>query len=382
LDQAGNLYGTTYQGGTNRNGEIQYGGGVVFEYAAGTGQFTVLYDFCNQTLCTDGATPDRVKLVVDTAGNLYGTTSKGGNSSGGGVVFEVVHGQAGWTENILYTFCRNENSGCKDGGSSHEGLTYAGAAGGQTYDGTSPLYGTTEGGGANGNGTLFALTPENGGTKWKERVLYSFCSQNNCTDGRNPNTPLFLDSLGNFYGTTPYGGQFAQGTVFEITPNGTAYSESVLYSFCAQSQCVDGENPFSGVVMDGAGNLFGTTDYGGSVAKGALFELSPNGSQWTYNVLQSFDGSDGEFPYSDLIIDADGNLFGTTAQGGAHERKSGTVFEFNGGLQTLYSFCSLSKCADGKLPLGGVIEDSTGNLFGLTSGNVHDRDSTLYELSP
>jgi len=268
-------------------------------------------------------------------------------------------------------------------------LTYAHAAAGEPYNGKSPLYGTTYGGGANNQGTVFKVWREAGTHKWKQTVLYSFCPSTGCTDGETPQTPLYVDdSTGDIYGTTVRGGQNAQGVVFELSPNGNGYTESVLYSFCAQTNCVDGEQPYSGVVMDGSGNLFGSSVAGGSAGLGVVFELSPNDSQWTYSVSDNFIGSNGSYPEGTLIFGSDGNLYGATIRGGANGRDGdGTVFTFNGAIQNLYSFCSGRGCPDGKYPQTGVVRDSAGNLFGTATYGGEKSDhghtfGTLYELSP
>ncbi|HEX3431739.1 MAG TPA: choice-of-anchor tandem repeat GloVer-containing protein [Rhizomicrobium sp.] len=373
MDASGNLYGTTYAGGHRQS---YPGYGTVFEFLPGTGQYSELYKFCSMgTPCPDGAHPGHVRLVIDTGGNLYGATETGGNSNGGGVVFELVRKSSGWREKILYTFCSRRQ--CADGSMPLAGLTYAGAAAGELYDGTSPLYGTTWGGGANCSGdcgTVYSLTPKLGTKKWTESVLYSFCSQTNCADGQEPDSALTLDSAGNIYGTTLLGGQsIDSGTVFELSPNGADYAQSVLYSFS------DGIVPRGGIVMDGAGNLFGNTEGGGSDQDGLIFELSPNGGQWQYSVLADFDGSNGGGPEGQLLLDAKGNLFGTTYVGGIKDK--GTVFEFNGSLQSLYSFCPQKRCADGSYPVAGVIEDGEGNLFGTTTNGAHKNSGTIFELS-
>jgi uncharacterized repeat protein (TIGR03803 family) len=258
-------------------------------------------------------------------------------------------------------------------------LTYSGAAAGQPYDGTSPLYGTTFLGGANDRGTVFVLSHKAGTQKWREQVLYSFCPSTGCTDGEEPDTPLYVDSTGNIYGTTYFGGQNTSGVVFELSPNGTGYTASVLYSFCAQTNCADGEAPYGGVIMDGAGNLFGTTGNGGGAGLGVLFELSPNGSQWDYSLLDNFKGPNGSGPTGAMIFGSDGNLYGTTVNGGANGK--GTVFTFQGAIQSLYSFCSSAGCPDGKQVFAGVIQDPTGDLFG-TAQRGGQENGTLYELSP
>ena len=153
-------------------------------------------------------------------------------------------------------------------------------------------------------------------------MLHSFCSQAGCKDGANPLADLVIDTNGNLYGTTLKGGASGKGTVFEVTANG---SETVLYNFCSQPGCRDGSSPKAGLILDTNGNLYGTTYYGGAKrGRGTVFELSASGTE---TVLHSFsaNGTDGYNPVAGLVMDDKGNLYGTTLVGGAN--KGGTVFE-------------------------------------------------------
>jgi uncharacterized repeat protein (TIGR03803 family) len=312
FDRKGNLYGTTANGGTHNGCNLGIGCGVVFKVTP-KGKETVLYSFCAQSGCTDGASPFG-GLVFDQEGNLYGTTGAGGvynrdcNPEGCGVVFKLT---PKGKETVLHSFCRRTN--CADGWL---------PLGGLIFDQKRNLYGTTSGGGTNGYGIIFKLTPEG-----KETVLYSFCAQNNCTDGGNPSTGLVFDQKGNLYGTTERGGAYREGIVFKLTPEG---KEIVLYSFCAQNNCTDGANPSAGLVFDQKGNLYGTTDEGGVKGlggeSGAVFELAPEGKQ---TVLYSFctqdNCYDGDYPAAGLIFGKNGKMYGTTADGGAYGQ--GIVFK-------------------------------------------------------
>jgi uncharacterized repeat protein (TIGR03803 family) len=207
---------------------------------------TVLYRFCAQSACTDGASIV-FRLIMDGVGNLYGTTIQGG-ANDKGTVFELTPSSTGWNEKVLYSFCSQSN--CADG---------AVPSGDLILDGAGNLYGIAMGG-AYDAGTVFELTPSS--TGWNEKVLYSFCSQSNCTDGRYPGglgSGLILDGAGNLYGTTRQGGAYGYGTVFELTPSSTGWNEKVLYSFCSQSNCTDSGVPNGGLILDGAGNLYGRT---------------------------------------------------------------------------------------------------------------------------
>jgi uncharacterized repeat protein (TIGR03803 family) len=304
FDAAGNLYGTTQYGGT-------YGVGTVFELtpAAGGGWTeTVLHNFGNGA---DGSTPF-AGLIFDAAGNLYGTTYQGGTYLYG-TVFELTPAGGGsWTEKVLHNFGNGT-----DGAAPYAGLI---------FDAAGNLYGTTyQGGTYSSSGTVFELTPAAGGG-WTETVLHNF--NYNGTDGNYPYAGLIFDAAGNLYGTTYQGGTYFYGTVFELTPTaGGGWTEKVLYSF--NNNGADGYYPQAGLILDAAGNLYGTTSYGGTYSYGTVFELTPTaGGGWTEKVLHNFNynGTDGNYPYAGLIFDAAGNLYGTTYQGGTYGY--GTVFEF------------------------------------------------------
>ena len=308
FNAAGKLYGTTVLGGS-------YGGGAVYELmrspnATGGGwSEQVLHSFNND--CSDGCYVTG-GVILDTAGNLYGTTVYGG-SYGYGTVFELTPTTGGgWTEQVLHSFNLNGMDGV---------YPFAGLI----FDGAGNLYGTTNDGGSYGYGTVFELTPTTGGG-WTEQVLHSFTLTG--MDGGYPYAGLIFDTAGNLYGTTT-GTSGNAGTVFELTPTaGGGWTEQVLYTFCSQNGCTDGGDPFAGLIFDAAGNLYGTTKYGGTYGGGTAFELTPTaGGNWTEQVLHSFgNGTDGFWPYSgSLIFDPAGNLYGTTDAGGTYTW--GTVFE-------------------------------------------------------
>jgi uncharacterized repeat protein (TIGR03803 family) len=260
-------------------------------------------------------------------------------------------------------------------GRSKDGL---GPVAGLTFDRAGNLYGTTESGGAHSNGTVFELTPNSSGG-WTESVLYSFCSLTKCQDGEQIFTGVIFDQAGNLYGTTTHGGIHDWGTVFQLSPNSNGgWTEKVLYNFCSLSKCSDGSQPESGLIFDQAGNLYGTTASGGEGSgndEGTVFELEPNANgSWTESVLHSFNGPDGLNPQASLILDAAGNLYGTTeygGTGGGGTAGGGTIFELmpaSGGWteSVLYDFCSAENCADGLEPAASLIFDQTGNLYGTT----------------
>jgi uncharacterized repeat protein (TIGR03803 family) len=310
-DSSGNLYGTTQLGGAK-------GEGTVFELSPAVGggwTEKVLYSFgqCPQAPCSGASEPEG-SLVFDAQGNLYGTTESGGPGGefgGRGTVFELSPGTGGvWTETTLYEF----------GGVTGDGANPAAAL---IFDATENLYGTTQAGGANGKGAVFELSPGTGGV-WTEKVLYSFAGPAaNPPDGQDPTGNLIFDAQGNLYGTTFTGGKNDTtgegGTVFEMSPGaGGVWTEKVLYNF-GGANSPDGNQPTASLIFDSQGNLYGTTREGGSSLDGTVFELSPAaGGTWTESLLHNFTGapSDGAVPYCSLFFDAQGNLYGTTKYGG------------------------------------------------------------------
>jgi uncharacterized repeat protein (TIGR03803 family) len=300
---AGTLYGTTIYGGGA--GNCSNGGcGTVFKLALVNGVWTkkVLYRFSGGN---DGGVPFS-GVIRDKAGNLYGTTSEGG-TRGAGTVFELTHSQKGWTERVIHNF-----TGGSDGGKPFSGLI---------LDTLGHLLGTTTQGGRSNLGVVFELTLATQG--WKETVLHSFAG--NGQDGADPYTGnLMLDRAGNLYGTTAGGGMNGLGTVFQLTRSKSGVKERVLYSFFGTS---DGNAPYTGVIIDTAGNLYGTTSIGGSGGDGTIFTLRNTGSAWNITVLYGFSGSDGSEPIGNLVFDVAGNIYGTAALGGANHTGTGNVFE-------------------------------------------------------
>jgi uncharacterized repeat protein (TIGR03803 family) len=300
-DAEGNFYGTTLAGGDTNC--LELGCGTVFKLSS-TGKEQVLYEFKGDL---DGFYPAAL-LVEDAEGNLYGTTSEGGGSGGLGTVFKL---DPQGNETILHTF-----SGGSDGCSPNPGVI---------LDSTGNLYGVAAQGGFafcnNGYGTVYKLDTSNNFT-----VLYTFDGE----DGSFPNSVLLFDSEGNLYGTTEYGGTGPDcadptgcGTVFELSPQQDgSWAEKVLYDFCSLSDCADGEEPIAGpLARDAMGNLYGTTYFGGAYPNcngdpcGVVFELDTTGKE---TVLHSFTGgSGGSEPFAGLVLDAAGNLYGTAEFGGA-----------------------------------------------------------------
>ena len=277
--------------------------GQTERHSAGTANnFKILHSF---SASGDGALP-MGPLSLDQAGNLYGTAQQGG--SGNGTVFRLRQVQSNWVLNPLYSF-----SGNNDGADPVSGVTI------------SPngiLYGTAYWQGSDGLGTVFSLKPPPQAPRsalegWSETVLHSFAGGN---DGVYPYSNLVFDPAGNLYGTTLTGGN-GDGVVFQLTPNGAGgWTEKILYSFGGGN---DGANPYAGVVFDQLGNLYGTTWVGGNgfcsgfrPNCGTVFQLTPSAGGWTENVIYNFqNGSDGADPAGGLIVDASGNLYGTTTTG-------------------------------------------------------------------
>jgi uncharacterized repeat protein (TIGR03803 family) len=356
-DSAGNLYGTSYYGGTGTcNNGVAPGCGTIFKLDT-TGKETVLYSF---TGVADGKYP-LAGVVRDAAGNLYGTTSAGG-ASGYGTVFKL---SAADTLTALHSFM-----GGTDGEYPYAGLV---------RDAAGNVYGTTSAGGAFGHGTVFKVD-----TTGKESVLFSFTGG---TDGGNPYAGLIQDGAGNLYGTTIYGGTYGHGAVFKLDTKGM---QTVLYSFMGGA---DGSNPWAGLVRDTAGNLYGTTVGGGNPQCyaglrrrpcGVVFKLDNTGKE---TVLHAFTGwnTDGAFPRAAVMRDTQGNLHGTTYEGGSGAcglAGCGAIFKIDttGHETVLYNFPHSGLSGD--LPAAALVEDAAGNLYGTASADGENNAGTVFKLTP
>jgi uncharacterized repeat protein (TIGR03803 family) len=343
----GNFYGTTFAGGANANGNCisTNGCGAVFKITP-AGTATLLYSFCSQPNCSDGANP-QAGLVQGSDGNFYGTTELGGTGTGCfygtcGTVFKITPQGALTT---LYSFCTQSN--CFDG-SNPSGAVVQGSDGNfysVTFDGGSGCGGV-------GCGTVFKITPSGTLT-----TIHRF----NSYDGYWPYAGMVQGSDGNFYGTTLNGGTDGLnglGTVFKITSGGTL---TTLYNFCSQPNCSDGETPYGGLVQARDGSFYGTAYGGGVNNDGTVFSITSTGN---FTPLHSFAGSsDGAYPYAALMQATDGNLYGTTFEGGTHGL--GTVFQItpSGALTTLHSFAG--EPSDGSLSTSALVQLGT-NLYGTT----------------
>jgi len=370
FDAAGNLYGTTYSDGETP--------GAIFELSPGSGgnwTESVLYYFCSQPHCADGNFP-RGGLIFDQAGNLYGTTAAGGTKESDGVVFKLTPGAGGnWSETVLFTF-----RGGREGFAPFSGVV---------FDTKGNLYGTTIWGGEGGPlcrsnngfgcGTVFELIPSSGA--WTETVLHDFRAGR---DGIYPSS-VILDSSGTLYGTTDASGEppnFTAGsTMFKLAPASGGWHETVYHFWTSHAT-----NPNGGLISDAAGNLYGTTNGGGSYECGTVFEISPvAGGQWRSKVLYSFKGgTDGRYPTAPLVFDSAGNLYGTTFQGGSPAYDAGIIFQLSPGTGGAWSekILHVFQGLDGLYPVGAIVFDSAGNLYGATAAGGQASAGTVFELSP
>ena len=315
---------------------------------------TVLYNFCAQTSCVDGETPYG-SLVADGSGNLYGTTYQGGAHSFG-EVFELVNSNGTWSENVIYSFL---GAGSNDGAYPFAGLV---------IDTAGNLYGTTYQGGASSQGTVFKLSKS--GSTWTETVLHTFDDISG-DDGYYPYGNLVFDAAGNLYGTTVYGGKFGGGTVFQLKASNGKYTYKLIHAFTTSSSSA--YYPYAGLVVDSKnGYLYGTTYYGGVVWNaGAVYQLREVSGVWIFSVIYNLLGDSlGQYTESALAVDATGNLYGTTYQGA--DLNLGGVFKLTLGSNNkftekiIYSFKGYAK-KDGAYPYySGVTMDSAGNLYGTT----------------
>jgi uncharacterized repeat protein (TIGR03803 family) len=333
LASDGNFYGLTFYGGA-------HGDGTVFKITP-AGVETVLYSFA---VGSDGYEPYG-SLVQGTDGNFYGMTYEGGTHSDG-TVFKIT--PAG-VESVLYSF-----AGGSDGDDAYGSLL-------QGTDGN--FYGTTEGGGANNEGTVFKVTPAG-----VETVLYSFAGG---SDGKDPYYESLVQGTdGNFYGTTYDGGTNDEGTVFKVTSAG---AETVLWTFGSVS---DGQYPYGSLIQGTDGNFYGLTYEGGANDEGTAFKITPAGVE---TVLWSFgSASDGEYPYGSLFQATDGNFYGMTYGGGAHNE--GTIFEITpSGTETVV--WSLGAGSDGTEPYNSLTVGPDGTLYGLTDEGGANGEGAVIQLN-
>jgi len=372
----GKFYGTAWVGGV-QNGNCSLGCGLIFQLVNSGGQWieTPLYEFEGGL---DGANPQG-RPVVQSNGMLVGSTENGGGgqcagfAAGCGTVFTLRLSAAAsgnlWNENVLYRF-----QGGSDGADPFDDLV---------LDGAGNIYGTTQTGGFSTNcipagigcGTAWELSHSGG--SWTKTMLWGFGEGK---DGIEPFDGLHFDRAGNLYGSTYTGGVSDKGIAFQLTPNGQTWSESILYNFTGNS---DGGLLHSGIYVDALGNLFGATTDGGSGVGGTVFELTQVGGAWNFSLIQSLSsgGAHECGPVRDLVIDTAGNFYGTTRCDGANQL--GNVFELsplgNGG----WAYTSLHDFSgpDGSQPFGNIVIGQDGNLYGTTSKGGQYNEGVIFVIT-
>jgi uncharacterized repeat protein (TIGR03803 family) len=374
LDQAGNLYGTTSAGadlGGNCIVDGLEGCGTVFQlkHSNSGWLFNPLYIFD----WSDGASP-YARVVFGPDGSLYGTTAYGGHRvddchfRGCGVVFKLQPPATvckavlcPWMETVLFVFRYDLGTG---------GNPYYGDL---VFNDSGDTFGTTNYS-TYGGGQVFQLTPSDGG--WNLSLLFVFGYLSTNGTGTLPDSGVIFDGAGNLYGTTPYGGPYQYGLVYELTPSASGWMEQILYGFQDGS---DGGVAAGGVVFDQSGNLYGTTQTGGSGGGGTVYELSPSNGGWTLTTLHSFAGSLGSFAV--LTMDASGNLYGTTFLDGAYGQ--GNVFELSpsNGSWIYTSLHDFTGGSDGGRPFGQVTLDANGNLYGTASMGGANGNGVVWEIT-
>ncbi|HTT84961.1 MAG TPA: choice-of-anchor tandem repeat GloVer-containing protein [Rhizomicrobium sp.] len=295
----------------------KFGAGQAFELIrAVNNQYTYrdIYDFCHLKNYCLDGGYPG-PLVLDSHGNLYGVAEVGG--MGWGEAFELMPAGNSWQLRRLYSFCSRPK--CADGVFPVGPFTYAGAAAGQPYDGKSPLYGMTFGDGSNYEANAFELQPA--GSTWQEQVIQDFCNDGNCADYEVPGFVLVADGSGDLYGTLQTDSSGRDGSVFELSPNGDNWTYSTTYNFCSQPNCADGELPSTTLALDSSGSLYGGTQLGGYACKndggcGVVYQLGAGSQESVLHTFCTTDCFDGYSPVGYVFLDAAGNVYGTALNGG------------------------------------------------------------------
>ncbi len=358
VDRAGNLYGTSVLGG-------EFGGGTVWQLSPVGGGWvhTVLY---NLTGGADGGEPYK-GVTLDGAGNLYGTAVTGGSGScegGCGVTYKLTKSGDTWTQRVIHAF-----TGGADG---------SGPGSRVAVDKRGNVYGMTPTGGANGLGVIYLLRPRSS-AGYALRVIHTFTG---ASDGSSGSAGKLVLRGGRIFGAATTGGNHGSGTVFQLTPTQTGeWDFKTLYSFAGAP---DGVFPYGALLFDAAGNIYGTTYYGGTNGLGAVYKLSPTLSgEWDETVIYSFQaGNDGNSSISNLVSDPAGNLYGTTSEGGLG---SGTIFELSPGPNETWIESiphSFQGSPDGAFPYAGMAGDGSGSFFGATVHGGDTGDGTVYKFIP
>jgi uncharacterized repeat protein (TIGR03803 family) len=397
---------------------------LLFTQAASAQTYNVIHSFTGQQ---DGGNPF-AGLTIDSADNIYGTTFSGG-AGGFGTVFSLDSSGSDWVLSTLHNFA-NGNDGAGPiarlvfgpGGALY-GTTSAGGGGpcltannyhgcGTIYkisppphapasliydwgsdvlfrfnqtDGSYPqgdlmfdangtMYGTAVNGGTYGWGLVYTLTQSHG--SWTENVLYQ---PRNNGDGQYPWGGVVADSAGNLYGVLEAGGQDGYGAIYKLARSGSSWQETTLHSFSFQGQ--DGAYPESGLIMDASGNLYGATSHLPG-AGGSAYQMTASGGSWTYDFVSSFTGGINVGPYDKLVKDAAGNLYGTTFADGQHGY--GSVFKLtpSGGGWTYHSLHDFTGGQDGANPMCSLAFDSSGNIYGTASGGGAHNAGVVFEITP
>ncbi len=355
LDSAGNLYGTSLSGGV---WQLQ-------RQSNGTWTNNLLYNIAATVFSYSESS-----VVFDSKGNIYATSVEGGASGDGAVLELSPQSDGSWTEVTLHTFGKGDGQ----------------APSGQlVFDAAGNLYGTTQRGGLHNNaGTVYELSPQSDGS-WSERIIHNFGSG---TDGTDPYGGLTIDASGNLYGTTTGGGIYQSacdasgvgcGVVFELSPVAGGFAERILHNF---GNGADGTNPWAPPIFDAAGNLYGTTGYGGAYTYGTVYELMPEGGgKWKEKLLHTFaGGKDGIEPFDGVIFDSAGNLYGATFGGG----KGGIAFELEPratGPWQEFILHEFGTAGDGASPDSGLIIDASGTLYGTTYAGGANQAGTAFSIT-
>lgn len=367
LDTAGNLYGTANTGGLVGGNCGAEGCGVVYRLSNVNSSWilTSLYSFQGGN---DGMNPRHANVTIGSDGSLYSTTFLGGgscttNNQGCGTVLELQPPASAchsvscpWTETVLHSF---------------DGDDGAGPVGTLVFDQQGNLDGATTAGSLRNGGTIYQLNPAGG---YMEDIIFHPYGY--------PGNSVTMDHAGDLYGST-FIAMDGPGSIYELTPSGSNWISTSIYSFTGGS---DGGFPLAGVVFDQSGNLYGATTAGGAGQGGTVFELSPVSSGWTYSLLYSFSKANSGLlvagPIGDLVVDTAGNLYGTTFSDGAFG--FGAVFKLtnSGGGWSYSSLHDFTNGADGGFPYSNLIFDASGRIYGTASSGGAFGKGAVFQITP